>query len=84
MERELGAENAEKSRKEVDCKIERVCEDEGKKPRNKSRSSDIYLIGAPLDWAGFSRMVMVVSVSLRAVSDSYSGIMGAEIKHFQQ
>lgn len=35
-------------------------------------------MGAPRDWAGFSRMVMVVSVSFRGVSDSYSGIMGAE------
>lgn len=37
-----------------------------------------YLIGAPYGWAGFSRMVMVVSVSFRAVSDLYSGIIGAE------
>lgn len=36
------------------------------------------LIGAPRDWAGFSRIVMVVSVSFRGVSDSYSGIIGAE------
>lgn len=39
-----------------------------------------YLIGAPLDWAGFSRMVIVVSVSFSGVSDSYSGIMGAAVK----
>lgn len=37
-----------------------------------------YLIGAPRDWAGFSRIVMVASVSLSGDSDSYSGIMGAE------
>lgn len=39
-----------------------------------------YLIGAPRDWAGFSRMVMVVSVSFSGASDSYSGIMGADGK----
>lgn len=37
-------------------------------------------MGAPRDWAGFSRMVMVVSVSFRGASDSYSGIMGADKK----
>lgn len=39
-----------------------------------------HLIGAPRDWAGFSRMVMVVSVSFSGASDSYSGIMGADDK----
>lgn len=38
-----------------------------------------YLIGAPLAWAGLSRTVMVVAVSLRKASDpSYSSIVGAE------
>lgn len=36
-----------------------------------------HLTGAPLDWAGLSITVMVVSVSLSGVSASYSGIDGA-------
>lgn len=39
----------------------------------------LYLIGAPLAWAGLSSTVMVVAVSLRKASDpSYSSIVGAE------
>jgi len=41
------------------------------------RQVSSYLIGAPREWAGFSRTVMVVSVSFSRASASYSGIMGA-------
>lgn len=37
-------------------------------------------MGAPRDCAGFRRMVMVVSVSLSGLSESYSGIIGAETR----
>jgi len=36
-----------------------------------------HLTGAPRDWAGFKRTVIVVSVSLRGESVSYSGMDGA-------
>lgn len=46
-----------------------------KKKETKQREN--YLTGAPRDCAGFSMTVMVVSVSFRGVSVSYSGIDGA-------
>ncbi len=52
----------------------------GKRPEQKITQVRNYLIGAPRDWAGFSRIVMVVSVSFSGASDSYSGIMGADGK----
>lgn len=45
---------------------------------DKRTEVNTYLMGAPRDWAGFRRMVMVVSVSFSGASDSYSGIMGAD------
>ena len=51
---------------------------------DKGVNPGLYLIGAPRDWAGFSRMVMVVSVSFSGASDSYSGIIGAEETKQQQ
>lgn len=41
------------------------------------KRQNTHLTGAPRDWAGFSMTVMVVSVSLRGESVSYSGMDGA-------
>lgn len=43
----------------------------------EKKRQNTYLTGAPRDWAGFSMTVMVVSVSLRGESVSYSGMDGA-------
>lgn len=44
---------------------------------NVVREKCVHLTGAPRDWAGFKRTVIVVSVSLSGESVSYSGIDGA-------
>lgn len=49
-------------------------EGEGRTVRKRQNA---YLTGAPRDCAGFSITVMVVSVSFKGESVSYSGIDGA-------